>query len=87
MEFPCRKPVGTDVEHGNDRLGHTGKCMERAASNDELLTVEDVAAKLKVKSSWVYTHADDLGAFHVGKYLRFTWGRVLERIEEKKVVD
>jgi len=45
-----------------------------------LLTVEEIAAKLRVKPSWVYTHADQLGAFRLGKYLRFDWNRVQERL-------
>ncbi len=49
--------------------------------SNEILTVEEVASKLRVKSSWVYTHADALGAYHVGKYLRFSWGRILERLD------
>ncbi len=47
----------------------------------ELMTVEEVAARLKLKPSWVYSHAGDLGAYKLGKYLRFSWDRVLERLE------
>ncbi len=47
----------------------------------EILTVEEIATRLKVKTSWVYTHADELGAYKLGKYLRFSWDRVLERLE------
>ena len=47
----------------------------------EILTVEEIATRLKVKTSWVYTHADALGAYKLGKYLRFSWDRVLERLE------
>ena len=46
----------------------------------EILTVEEIATRLKVKTSWVYTHADELGAYKLGKYLRFSWDRVLERL-------
>jgi excisionase family DNA binding protein len=49
---------------------------------DEFLTVQEVADRLRVKVSWVYAHADDLGAYRLGKYLRFSWARVLERISE-----
>jgi excisionase family DNA binding protein len=46
---------------------------------DELLTVEDVAALLKVSRSWVYEHtrtrgatrADRLPFIKIGKYTRF----------------
>jgi hypothetical protein len=50
--------------------------------NSELLKVEDIAARLRVKVSWVYSHAEELGAFRLGKYLRFSWDRVLERLEK-----
>jgi len=46
----------------------------------EILTVREVADRLRVKSSWVYGHADELGAFRLGKYLRFLWPRVLDRL-------
>jgi excisionase family DNA binding protein len=55
--------------------------MDRAATYQDFLTVSEVAARLRVKSSWVYQHADDLGAYRLGKYLRFSWDRVLERLE------
>ncbi len=51
-------------------------------NDNELMTVEEVAARLKVKTSWVYSHADDLGAYRLGKYLRFSWDRVLDRFEK-----
>jgi excisionase family DNA binding protein len=56
---------------------------EAAAMNpptQELLTVSELAERLQVKVSWVYTHADELGAYRLGKYLRFDWYRVLERL-------
>jgi excisionase family DNA binding protein len=45
-----------------------------------LLSVEELAEKLGVKPSWVYRHADDLGAYRLGKYLRFSWERVVEHL-------
>lgn len=51
---------------------------------EELLTVQQVASRLQLKPSWVYAHTEDLGAIHVGKYLRFRWDRVLERLEESQ---
>jgi hypothetical protein len=56
--------------------------MDRATSSAELLTVPEVAARLRVKSSWVYEHADDLRVLRVGKYLRFRWDLVLEQLEQ-----
>jgi hypothetical protein len=50
--------------------------------DDEILTVPEVAERLGVKLSWVYTHADLLGAYRLGKYLRFSWWRVRERLNQ-----
>lgn len=48
---------------------------------DPLLTVDEMAERLRVKCSWVYDHADELGAYRLGKYLRFSWARVIQRLE------
>lgn len=53
----------------------------------KLLTVEDLAVRLQVPRSWVYSHATDLGAYRLGKYLRFSWTRVLERLEHLATVN
>lgn len=47
---------------------------------EELLTVSDVAARLRVKVSWVYSHSSELGVLRLGKYLRFRWQIVLDRV-------
>ena len=52
----------------------------RTNSSTEILTVHEVAQRLRVAPSWVYGHADLLGAYRLGKYLRFDWKRVLERL-------
>jgi hypothetical protein len=49
---------------------------------NEILTVLEVAERLRVRPSWIYGHADLLGAYRLGKYLRFSWNRVLERLEQ-----
>lgn len=46
-----------------------------------LLDVSELAARLGLRPSWVYAHADELGAYRLGKYLRFDWQRVTERLE------
>jgi len=46
----------------------------------QLLTVDEVAARLSVSRNWVYNHADAIGGYRLGKYLRFSWPRVLERL-------
>jgi len=47
---------------------------------DEILTVDELAIRLRVKASWVYRYADQLGAYRLGKYLRFSWTRVLDQL-------
>jgi len=56
--------------------------LAEAGAGPELLTVSDVALRLRVSRNWVYSHADWLGAYHLGKYLRFSWPRVLENLEK-----
>ena len=41
------------------------------AVDEGLWTVRDVASYLKVSRSWVYQHADELGAVHIGACVRF----------------
>lgn len=47
-----------------------------------LMTVDEVAAKLRVKKSWIYAHYNQLGAYRLGKYLRFSWSRVLQSLDQ-----
>jgi hypothetical protein len=47
-----------------------------------LLNAEELATQLGVKRSWVYANADALGAYRLGKYVRFDLPRVLERLEK-----
>lgn len=54
-----------------------------AVRPSEMLTVKEIAERLRVPSSWVYSHAKDLGAYRLGKYLRFTWDRVLEHLDRE----
>jgi excisionase family DNA binding protein len=58
---------------------HDPSRLDRNHSIDELLTVDDVAALLKVSRSWVYEHTRARGTprsgrlrhIKVGKYVRF----------------
>jgi hypothetical protein len=50
---------------------------------DSLLTVKEIAEKLQLKANWIYLHADELGAYRLGKYLRFSWARVIECLERR----
>jgi hypothetical protein len=49
-------------------------------AEDQLLTVDEVATRLSVSRNWVYNHADTIGGYRLGKYLRFSWPRVLDRL-------
>src|SRR5258708_16996774 len=49
-------------------------------TNDQLLTVDEVATRLSVSRNWVYNHADAIGGYRLGKHLRFSWPIVLERL-------
>ena len=47
---------------------------------NQVLTVPELACRLRVAPSWVYAHAEVLGAYRLVKYLRFDWNRVLDRL-------
>jgi len=54
--------------------------------DQELLTIEEMASRLKVKKSWLYfrsmkTGANSIPRVKIGKYLRFNPGAVMEWIE------
>ena len=67
--------------HNHTGLTSSGVIRKEIYSlSTDLLKVEEVATKLRVKPSWVYTHADALGAYHLGKYLRFSWEQILDRL-------
>jgi excisionase family DNA binding protein len=56
--------------------------------NQELLTIEEMADRLKVKPSWLYfrtmkTGANSIPRVRIGKYLRFNPGAVMEWIESQ----
>jgi hypothetical protein len=56
---------------------------DQVTSEPEFLTVSEVALRLRVSRNWVYNHAPSLGVYHLGKYLRFSWPKVLERLGGK----
>jgi hypothetical protein len=57
------------------------RATTRFSDEPEFLTVGEVAMRLRVNRNWVYNHAALLGAYHLGKYIRFSWPKVLERLE------
>ena len=58
--------------------------LDNVLSADEMLTVHELAERLRLPSSWVYSHADTLGVYRLGKYLRFSWNRVLEQLDNQR---
>lgn len=71
--------VRNQSEHAAENTAATG---EKSGDDKQLLTVPEVATRLHVNRAWVYAHADRLGAYRLGKYLRFSWKRVLEELEQ-----
>ena len=75
------------VPFGPDRLRSTDdppRSNTDVAGLDDLMTVEEVAALLKVSKSWVYEHSrsrglprsERLSCIKLGKYVRFEVGSV-----------
>jgi hypothetical protein len=48
-----------------------------------LLTVDQIAARLAVRPSWVYANAASLGGFRLGKYWRFEWESVVRQLRRQ----
>ena len=51
---------------------------------DDLLTVDDVAALLKVKKSWVYEHLDQIPHVRLGRYVRFEFSAVSQFVQRQR---
>ncbi len=51
-------------------------------NDDEILTPAELALRLRQKLSFIYSHRDALGGYRCGKYLLFSWLRVLEALEQ-----
>jgi len=69
-------PSADNANAASTRAATVGE-MKR---EEQLLTVDEVATRLSVSRNWVYNHADAIGGYRLGKYLRFSWPRVLERL-------
>jgi hypothetical protein len=50
-------------------------------NSDTLLTPAEVAERLRMKLGWVYRHANKLGGIRLGKYWRFDWLTVSQRLQ------
>ena len=58
--------------------------------NQDLLTIKEMAQRLKVPLSWLYSRTrirgGDFPVIRVGKYCRFNGGAVMAWIEKQKEV-
>lgn len=62
--------------------------VKEVNSNDQLVTIEQMASILQVKPSWLYfrtmqTGTNAIPRVKIGKYLRFNPGAVMEWIENQ----
>jgi hypothetical protein len=88
IESPHKRAETTPLKQDDTEVfdlpltdGTDGTAVSKVREARHFLTVKEVAIRLCVSRNWVYSHADALGAYHLGKYLRFSWSRVLERLE------
>jgi len=82
-----------DTGSPSSSRAHDESVATRSSSDlHELLTVEEVAALLKVSPSWVYEHtrsrgtprAERLPHIKIGKYVRFETGAIRAFLERKR---
>lgn len=64
--------------------------MEHSLTLDELMTLEELAQRLKVRKSWVYARTREKGPgsmprLKAGKYLRFQERAVVEWLRDRNV--
>jgi hypothetical protein len=69
----------------NPNASSEGKAAEPEALAAPLLKVTDVAGLLQVTPAFVYRHASELGAFKVGRHLRFSLGRIGQWLESQQL--
>jgi excisionase family DNA binding protein len=51
--------------------GDTVELVDQRPTVGALLTVDEVAAILRVPKSWIYAHLSDLPTIRLGRYVRF----------------
>jgi hypothetical protein len=86
VELPHEEGTASSVGNSNVEVFDlplteaNGATVGKEREEGHFLTVEEVAVRLCVSRNWVYTHASELGVYRLGKYLRFSWSTVLERL-------
>ncbi len=71
--------TGAEIRFAEDIAG-CSRCDDAGDDSDEILTVDELAELLKVKTSWVYNGVfkKKLPYFKAGKHLRFIKSKVLK---------
>src|SRR2546428_6255902 len=85
-------PTADTYSHSSSRAGDEPAAVRGQNDLHELLTVEEVAALLKVSPSWVYEHtrsrgtprAERLPHIKIGKYVRFEAGAIRAFLERQE---
>jgi hypothetical protein len=71
------------------RAGVPALCAPIAILPADILTVNELAERLKVQRTWVYENQrrdNPLPALHCGRYLRFSWPAVCEWLANQPAV-
>ena len=63
--------------------------MNATLKPEDILTPEELAARLKVRKTWVYEQTrsrnqNPLPRLNMGRYLRFDWAKVVEWLTQEK---
>ena len=63
--------------------------MAATLKPEDILTPEELAARLKVRKSWVYEQTrsrnqNPLPRLNMGRYLRFDWAKVVDWLTQEK---
>lgn len=81
----------TQADMSDQALGRRDRVTNAGHDLHELLTVDEVAALLKVSRSWVYEHTRNRGTKHgerlphvrIGKYVRFETSALRAYLDKK----
>jgi len=65
---------------------------EKSQNNNYFLTLDELALRLRVKKSWIYSRTRESGPnsiprIRIGKYLRFSWPEVCEWLTRQQNED
>jgi excisionase family DNA binding protein len=83
QEYPVKPLKLADI---TDQAAHTLLGMSHGLRPEDIITPEEVAARLKVPESWVYekTRArcrNPIPCLRLGRYIRFDWNAVIKWLE------